>query len=149
MSELGARFWGKVDKSGDCWLWTGSKKEFGYGQYAYRGKPHRAHRLSWEEANGQIPDGLWVLHECNTPACVRPSHLRLGTHKDNMRHMADGWRSHKGERAPLSRLTTVDVLAIRGMALSRLFTQAQIASRYSITQSHVSRLASYEAWSHL
>ncbi len=57
--------------------------------------------------------------------------------------------SHKGERSPIARLTVVDVLAIRGMWYSGMYTQYQIADRYSITQSHVSRLASREAWSHL
>ena len=68
-----------------CWLWlTGCDKD-GYGMFARDrgGKSIRAHRFSWELHFGPIPDVLIVLHKCDTPACVRPDHLFLGTHLDN------------------------------------------------------------------
>lgn len=46
-----------------------------------------AHRLSWQIANGSIPDGLQVLHHCDNGACIRPDHLFVGTQADNMRDM--------------------------------------------------------------
>lgn len=79
------RFLSKVDTSGDCWIWQASTVR-GYGQLStQRGKaPARAHRLSYELFVGPIPEGLEVCHQCDTPSCVRPSHLFIGTHHDNM-----------------------------------------------------------------
>jgi len=75
----------RVDKSDGCWLWTGAKSSLGYGQLrtGNPGTNEMAHRLSWEFHRGEIPVGLHVLHHCDTPSCVRPDHLWLGTPKDN------------------------------------------------------------------
>lgn len=81
------RFWDKVDRSGDCWLWTGAKFSGGYGHFNSNGFNHLAHRFAWELENGPIPDGLILLHACDNPSCVRVSHLTLGTHEDNARDM--------------------------------------------------------------
>ena len=99
------RFWKRVDKNGECWNWTHRKTRDGYGyvkkfntvtgrwSYTY------VHRLSWELANGPIPDGLFVCHHCDNPSCVRPSHLFVGTHLDNMKD-----RSAKGRTRRSSKL---------------------------------------------
>jgi hypothetical protein len=84
------RFWSKVDKSGDCWEWTGSRTNRGrYGQIAAgvdrAGKRQMvvASRAAWELAYGPIPAGLHVLHACDNPGCVRPDHLMLGSLRAN------------------------------------------------------------------
>jgi hypothetical protein len=85
--SLEDRFWAKVDKSGECWVWTGSRNWAGYGYLgAVRGHGRQlaAHRVSWELANGSIPEGLHVLHHCDNPPCVRPEHLFVGTRSDNL-----------------------------------------------------------------
>lgn len=77
------RFWSKVDKSSDCWVWTSGTTKHGYGMFCYEGRMKGAHVVSWEIENGPVPDGMKVDHRCHTEACVRPSHLRLLTHGGN------------------------------------------------------------------
>jgi hypothetical protein len=90
------RFWSKVHKAEHgCWLWTASFRIGGYGNFMFRGKPHKAHRVSWILTHGEIPDGALVCHSCDTPACVRPDHLFLGTHQDNMQDMNAKGRHHR------------------------------------------------------
>ena len=78
-------FWPKVRKTSDCWLWTAACNEHGYGCFMYKSILRKAHRTAWEIEVGRIPKGKCVLHHCDTPACVKPSHLYLGTQLDNMR----------------------------------------------------------------
>jgi len=77
------RFWARVDKSGDCWMWRGSRRRDGYGVIHVHGKMLMTHRYSFMLANGPIPAGSLVMHSCDVPACVNPAHLRLGSHFDN------------------------------------------------------------------
>lgn len=86
---LEERFWEKVDKSGDCWVWTRSTNGSGYGQITMprAGAPMLAHRVSWLLHYGPIPAGLFVCHRCDNPPCIRPEHLFLGTNRDNSRDM--------------------------------------------------------------
>ena len=82
--SLADRFWSKVDKSGECWIWTGTKDQKGYGQIKTTGRVReRAHRVSWEMVNGPIGDGQVVDHLCYTTSCVRPDHLRLASARQN------------------------------------------------------------------
>lgn len=87
--SVDVRFWEKVSRSSKCWEWTASKDSCGYGLFrvSHTENMRRAHRVAWTLENGEIPDGLHVLHRCDNPACVRPSHLFLGTHRDNMLDM--------------------------------------------------------------
>jgi hypothetical protein len=82
--ELSARFWSKVDKTGDCWIWTASKTREGYGSINIGGTLFRAHRVSWAWANGPIPDGLEMDHKCKNQSCVRIEHLEPVTHRENV-----------------------------------------------------------------
>ena len=91
----------RVPESG-CWIWTASRMaKGGYGKIVlHQGDQIAtgAHRVSWILHNGPIPDGLWVLHQCDVPACVNPEHLFLGTAKDNNRDCAQ-----KGRKAEMPR----------------------------------------------
>jgi len=90
IDDPAALFWAKVDKSGDCWLWTGARDRDGYGKFqvtihgSNRQRCTRAHRFAFELAHGR-PATLNVLHSCDRPACVRPDHLFEGTQQDNAR----------------------------------------------------------------
>lgn len=91
------RFWSKVDKSGDCWVWTAAVSSKGYGRFKLNGKLVSPHRLAWEWANGPIPDGLVVCHECDNPPCVNPAHLKLGTQSQNMLDCVSRGRNYTNE----------------------------------------------------
>jgi hypothetical protein len=79
------RFVKKVDfDSSDCWRWTGSKNELGYGTIRYRGRVWKAHRFSYLFFNGDLEDGLVIDHLCKNRICVNPLHLEEVTQKENL-----------------------------------------------------------------
>lgn len=78
------RFFEKVDRSGDCWIWNGSRDGKGYGSFYLEGRLHKAHRAAWMLLKGPIPDGIEACHRCDTPPCCNPDHIFLGTHAENM-----------------------------------------------------------------
>lgn len=93
------RFWNKVARSDECWLWTGCISRT-YGLFQYEGRLQPAHRVAWQIANGPIPTGLFVCHRCDVRTCVRLDHLFLGTAQDNSDDMVAKGRSAKGRSAP-------------------------------------------------
>lgn len=89
------KFWASVIKTDFCWLWCGDLTEKGYGRFYVGGTKHRAHRYAYETEVGRIPAGLVIDHTCHTPACVRPSHLRPVTHKQNCENRKGAQRNSK------------------------------------------------------
>lgn len=107
-----ARFWAKVNRNGPihprlgtaCWDWTGSQDAHGYGQIRIEGKAIKSHRFSYQLANGSIPTGADILHQCDRPSCCNPAHLFAGTAKDNSQDCIQKGRasmppSTKGKRS--------------------------------------------------
>jgi hypothetical protein len=90
------RFFNKVNKTNSCWNWTHSTNKFGHGMFSFQGKTLGAHRFSFELHKGPIPSDLFVCHSCDNPACVNPSHLWLGTAKDNVQDMISKNRYNNG-----------------------------------------------------
>lgn len=141
------RFWPKVHKTATCWLWTGARgNNYGHGSITVRranGKhsPAFAHRVAWELAHGPIADGQSVLHSCDNPRCVNPSHLFLGTQSANLKDAASKGRLHVPRPLHARRkLSEVQVAAIRGLRSSGV-TLAEIAARFGVTASCVSQIA--------
>lgn len=173
------RFWPQVNKTETCWLWTGSVYgSNSYGQMWTGEKAIGAHRLSWEIHHGTIPAGQLVLHRCDTPTCVNPAHLVLGTHRDNMADMVRKGRACSGdahwqrthpEKRPIgtrngthtrpdrvargnaiatAKLDDDKVRAIRELA-EEGFTQSSIAARFGVQQSSVSAIVRGATWKHV
>lgn len=84
-ADLVARFWSRVDRSGDCWVWTGARTLSGYGRFYIASKPNTAaHRFSWELLRGAVRDGLQLDHLCRNRLCVNPAHLEPVTLRVNV-----------------------------------------------------------------
>lgn len=79
------RFWSRVDKSGPCWLWTGSRTTAGYGNLGIEGQTHYAHRLAYALVVGPIPARRVLDHLCRVRHCVNPAHLEPVTDRENIR----------------------------------------------------------------
>lgn len=81
-------FFSKIQKAGPtrnpCWEWTGSRNKDGYGTFGLRRKNRFAHVVAWTIEHGPIPDHLEIDHLCRNRACVRPQHMELVTHRENL-----------------------------------------------------------------
>jgi hypothetical protein len=95
----GELFWAKVrvGEPDECWPWIGCLGRRGYGDLTVLGEKRKAHRLSWEFANGPLPAGAWVLHRCDNPPCVNPDHLFAGDSATNVHDMHAKGRHRNGK----------------------------------------------------
>lgn len=154
------RFWSRVDKRGDCWIWTGFIRPNGYGQFWLDG-PIRAHRASYIFNVGPIPNGLCVLHRCDVRACVRPDHLFLGTKADNNADMRAKGRAVlpprdgsikppilRGEANHRAKLTERDVREIRDRH-STGESIGSISRAFGIAHIHASYIIRRKKWAHV
>lgn len=158
--------WRRVDKKSEdeCWEWVGTRYRDGYGQVHWRSRQQQAHRVTWELANGDIPEGLFACHRCDNRACCNPAHLFLGTHQDNMRdrdakrRVAHGAKSPavlhpdkivRGEANSNARLTVDDVIAIRAAPGKTREEIAPLAERFGVSISHIRKIRSGRIWRHM
>jgi len=140
------RFFSFLEVSENCWMWKGGVNSRGYGVFWAKGKSWRAHRVSYEIHEGEIPEGLIVRHKCDTPLCCNPKHLELGTHQDNAQDRMVRNRGASGSRNGSAFLTEKDVAEIRDLANCGLFTQATIGFKYGVKQAIVSKIKLRQNW---
>lgn len=151
-TDLLERFFYYVTFKNGCWLWNGSKTG-GYGIIGIGGKNVRAGRFSYETFVEPL-GSLMALHKeiCSNPACVKPSHLYAGTHTQNMKDAAE-WGALKnprpGEENNSSKLKNADILEIRRLWGSKGLNQQQIADKFRVHYSNISRICSRITWSHI
>ncbi len=156
--DLASRFWSHVDKSAGadgCWFWTGARRgKHGYGLIDIDGRTRGTHRVAFEMSKGAIAPGLSVLHSCNNPPCVNPTHLRAGTAKDNAadRTKSGRWRGYapelrpRGERHGMARLTRAAVIEIRARGES---DQRALAREFGVAQTTIGKVVRRETWRHV
>jgi hypothetical protein len=133
------RFWSQTtpEPTTGCWLWMSTVGPTGYGAFALRGINWKAHRLAYHLHRGPIPAGLIVRHRCDTPLCVNPAHLVLGTHAENVADRVRRCRTVTNQgRAPL---TPEAISAMQELYASGAFTQAELGRRFGLTQVGASR----------
>lgn len=149
MSGALDRFMAKVspEPNTGCHLWTGFVNRDGYGRLRRGERMVYAHRFAFEEFVGPIPEGAYVLHRCDTPACVNPEHLFVGTQADNVRDRDRKGRGRwpTGEGSPTARLTAVQVAEIRDRVANGA-TQTAVAAEYGVSQAHVSTIVHGKSW---
>lgn len=137
------RFWAKVNKTVGCWLWTGSKTSRGYGDLTVMKRHVLAHRFSYEVKYGPVPAGMHVLHKCDTPLCVRPSHLFPGTDADNMLDKA-----RKGRNT--GSLTLDQVREIKAALKDWTYgLSAKLANKYGVTLTTIGAIKSGRNYGHV
>jgi hypothetical protein len=144
-----ARFWSFVVPVGDCWEWTGAISPQGYGRFGWAMSDVRmAHRVAWALTNGPIPADMHVLHRCDNRPCVRPSHLFLGTNRDNVDDKMAKGRQSRGETHGRAKLTAPEALAIRVWRIAG-YPVARLAEMFGVSEASVSVIANRKKWAHL
>jgi hypothetical protein len=150
-NTLADSFWEKVQKTSDCWLWTGARvngRYYGVINHRREGRTVRtlAHRASWLLHFGQIPAGICVLHKCDNVICVNPDHLFLGTQKDNCRDMWSKGRGKgghpPGENHPRSKLKNFQRQEIL-RELARGISQYKLARYFGVSQATIWRVSTW------
>jgi len=152
-----ARFtWDRVDKRGpdECWPWMSGVNTWGYGSCAFNGVHTNASRAAYISHHGGIEDGLVVCHHCDNPICCNPAHLFAATQAENLadcrrkgraRGQFTGGRKHPRHTA---KLTPERVQEARQLYASGV-SQSEIARRWGMHSSTISRAVRGEFWSHV
>jgi hypothetical protein len=142
---LAEHFWPRVAFSDGCWEWTGSRDSSGYGQIGFARGVFKTNRVAWNLAFGIIPAGLQVLHRCDNPPCVRPSHLFLGTQADNIADMNAKGRARSGPqlsgyRSPRACLSEAQVAWIRAEWATGTVMQQTLALQFGVSETTIHRV---------
>lgn len=141
------RFAAFVAKSRGCWIWRGARAKNGYGVFTAEGRQQKAHRLAYKLWRGPIPVGLLVCHACDVRACVKPSHLFVGSQRDNVRDMRSKGRDRppRGEINAQSKLRDRDVHRI----LEDAAPAHRVARALGVSLTTVNEVRRGRRWAHV
>lgn len=152
-APLEVRFFNKVKKTETCWIWIGAKDPKGYGRIGTggrKGKDVFAHRLSFKLHKGEIPEGMYICHRCDNPACVKPDHLFMGTQVDNMRDCVRKGRLNpfkpKGEKNPKAKLTWEQVRNMRKNFIAYPGSYKDLSMSYGVRICTISNIIRKKTW---
>ena len=145
-------FWARCEKKENgCWVWVGATLPDGYGILSFKGKSHRAHRLSYSLAVWEIPVGVSVCHKCDNPACINPDHLFLGTQADNVHDCVRKGRraSKKGTNNGRSKLSEKDVKRIRKIFAEGKKNKTEISKLFGVSDTLIGLIVRRKSWPHV
>ncbi len=165
---IDSAYWSKIDRADSpepCWLWQEGTDSDGYGKCRVPGfSERRAHRIAYMLTYGPIPDGLWVLHKCDTPRCCNPAHLFLGTVVDNTADMTAKGRVARGDRhssrthperirrgecCSFAKLTAENVRLIRTAYARGGVKYATLAEQYGVSPATIGKVIRKTQWAHV
>jgi len=136
----------EIDPSTGCWNWTGVISPNGYGRIKWCQKNHGVHRAAYLTLLGKpIPQGFSVLHKCDNKRCLNPSHLYIGTQKDNVADREERTRSYKGSGNPNARLNEDDLVQILRMGQLGL-RHKDIAQIFGVSRATISQFLQGRTW---
>lgn len=149
------RFWSRVAFTANpncCWEWTGCKNKKGYGYIGISTNNvttnFKSHRLAYYLHNKVDPQDNLVMHKCDNPSCCNPNHLQLGTAKDNAEDRDTKGRGNDGDRNPMSKLTTDDVVRMRELFKEGKL-RSEIAKEYNTSWANAHNICTGKAWKHI
>lgn len=145
------RFWNKVltGSEDECWLWFAPARR-GYpprerGEFNVQGTMVYSHRVAWFLANGRIPEGMAVLHNCDITLCCNPKHLTLGTQQENMADAAARGRIRGGNQRMFSTEQILDMRAMYRANPTRKIT-GKIAAKYNADPKTIRPILNYKTY---
>lgn len=150
--EFISRFAARRREGPGCWIWTAGRDRKGYGAISFKSRMFKAHRVAWELYHGTTPPAdMLVCHDCDTPACVNPKHLFLGSASANSADMVQKGRHrvgirHKGNANKAAKITPEIVLEIRALRMSGL-SHGRIAKRVGVGATQVANILKGKHWS--
>lgn len=137
-------FWNKVNKTDSCWIWKAGTNNKGYGVFCIKRKTNLAHRISWK-IHYDDPGNSNVLHKCDNPLCVNPSHLFLGSQAENVKDCIEKNRFQHGEKNGRCKLTQKEVDEIRKL-LNDGVKNVKLAKMFNISQTCISNIKQGISW---